>query len=212
MRVLATLLLALTLTQGCVSPGPAAFRDPGFRPSQIRRPAILLRVSLDRTGAFGEGEFSAQERAALPEAYEAALLEGLNVEGILPLDISLTANRSSRGSQEPLEGFDRAQARSRGAAVNADYVVIVDARFYRRELVHCREAGRPFVALTTVATAGFELHRLRAGARLLAEPPGPELQATDLVADCERKRATRRTSQEIMEESVGKVLRRLLKP
>ncbi len=212
MRVLATLLLALTLAQGCVSPGPVAFRDPGFRPSQIRRPAILLRVSLDRTGAFGEGEFSAQERAALPEAYEAALLEGLNAEGILPVDISLVANRSSRGSQEPLEGIDRAQARSRGETVNADYVVIVDVRFYRRELVHCREAGRPFVALTTVATAGLELHRLRAGARLLVEPPGPELQATDLVADCERRRATRRTSQEIMEESVGKVLRRLLKP
>lgn len=212
MRVLATLLLVLTLAQGCVSPGPAAFRDPGFRPSQIRRPAIALRVSLDRTGAFGEGEFSAQERAALPEAYEAALLEGLNVEGILPLDISLTANRSSRGSQEPLQGFDRAQARSRGETVNADYVVIVDARFYRRELVHCREAGRPFVALTTVATAGLEVVRLRDGARLLMEPPRPELQAIDLVADCEQRRATRRTSQEIMEESVGKVLRRLLKP
>ena len=211
MRVLAPLLLALTLVQGCVSPGPAAFRDPGFRPSQIRRPAIALRVSLNRTGAFGEGEFSAQERAALPEAYEAALLEGLNAEGILPVDISLTANRSSRGSQAPLEGFDQAQARSRGEAVNADYVVIVDVRLGRRELVHC-EAGRPFRALTTVAAAGLELVRLRDGARLLVEPPGNELQATDLVADCERRRATRQTSQELMEESVGKVLRRLLKP
>lgn len=213
MRVLSTLLLALTLVQGCVSPGPAGFRDPSFRSSQIRRPAIVLRVSLDRTGAFGEGEFSAQERAALPEAYEAALLERLNAEGIPPADISLTPNRSFRGSRESLEGIDRAQALSRGETVNADYVVIVDVRLSRRELVHCREAGRPFVALTTVATAGLELLRLRDGARLLVEPPGPDLQATDIVADCERRRIARRaSSEETMEESAGKVLQRLLKP
>ena len=210
MRVFATLPLVLTLVQGCSVPaGPTAFRDPGYRPSQIRRVAIALRVSLDRTGVF---PFSAQDRTVLPEAYEAALLEGLNAEGILPVDISLTANRASRGSQEPLEGFDRAQARSRAEAVNADYLVIVDVRLGRRDLVHCREAGRPFGALTTVATAGLELVRLRDGARLLMEPPGTELQATDLTADCTQRRATRRTSQEMMEESVGKVLRRLLKP
>ena len=200
--------------QGCALPsGPVAFRDPGFRPSQIRRPAVALRVSLDRTVTFGEGEFSARERATLPEAYEAALLEGLNAEGILPVDISLAADRSPRGSQRPLEGIDRAEAFSRGWTVSADYLVIVDVRWSRGELFHCRESRRPFTALTTVVTAGLELHRLSDGARLLVEPTGPDLLATDIEADCGRRRIARRASgQELTEASVGKVLRRLLKP
>lgn len=213
MRLLAIVLLALTLVQGCLGAGPTAFRDPSLRASQIRRPAIALTISLDRTALFGEGEFSAQERAAIPETYEATLLQGLNAEGILLADISVTANRSYRGSQWPLEGIDRVQALHRGRSVNADHVVIVDVRLSRRGLVHCREANRPFVALTTVVTAGVELLRTRDGARLLVEPAGPDLETIDVEPDCERTRIARRASgQELMEESVGKVLRRLLKP
>jgi hypothetical protein len=168
---------------------------------------------LDRTGLFGQGEFSAQERASIPEAYEALLLQGLNAEGILPVDMSVTANRSYRGSQSPFEGIDRTQALKRGRSVSADYVMIVDARLSRRDLVHCRESRRPFAALTTVVTAGLELLRAGDGARLLVVPPGPDLETQDIEADCQRGRVSRRASgQEIMEESVGKLLRLLLKP
>jgi hypothetical protein len=212
MPILWMYLLAVLFLQGCLGAGPGAFRDPSFRPAQIRRPAIALTVSLDRTGLFGEGEFSARERASIPEAYETALLEGLNSEGILLADISVTADRSSRGSREPLEGIDRGQALSRGRSVDADHVVIIAVRLHRGELVHCREANRPFVAPTTVIQAALELLRVRDGARLLLEPRGPALEATDVEPDCERRRVTRRASgQELVEESVGKVLKRLLK-
>lgn len=213
MRFLTSVLLALTFLQGCLGAGPAAFREPGFRSSQIRRPAITLQISLDKTGLFGEGEFSAQERASLPEGYEAALLHGLNAEGLLPLDISVTANRAYRGSPSTFETIDRAQALSRARSVNADHVMIIDIRLSRRELVHCRDSRRPFVTLTTVVSAGLELLRARDGARLLVEPSGPDLETIDVEADCEWRRTARRASgQEIMEESVAKVLRLLLKP
>lgn len=212
MRIPAGLLLVAALLQGCLGAGPTPFRDPGFRATQVRRPAIALTVSLEKTGFLGDGEFSAGERASIPEGYETALLEGLNADGILPLDISLTANRSYRGSQPPFEKTDRAQALDRGRSVNADHVMIVDVHLSRRSLVHCRDSRRPFVALTTVVQAGAELLRVRDGARLLVEPPGPDLETTDIEADCEQRRVTRRASgQELMEESVAKVLKLILR-
>lgn len=210
MRIPAALLLVAALLHGCLGSGPTAFRDPGFRATLIRRPAIALTVSLDKTGFLGDGEFSASERASIPEGYETALLEGLNTEGILPLDISLTVNRSYRGSQPPFETIDRARALDRGQNVNADHVMIVDVHLGRRSLVHCRDSRRPFVALTTVVQAGVELLRVRDGARLLVEPPGPDLETTDIEADCEQRRVARRASgQELIEQSVGKVLKLL---
>jgi len=171
---------------------------------------VVLQISLDRTGFLGEGEFSARERDSIPEGYETALLEGLNTEGVLPLDISLTANRSYRGSR-PFETIDRAQALHRGRSVNADHVMIVDVHLSRRDLVHCRDSRRPFVALTTVVRAGVEVLRVRDGARVLVEPPGQALETTDIEADCGERRVARRASgQELMEESVGKVLKLLL--
>jgi len=44
------------------------------------------------------------------------------------------------------------------------------------------------------------------------EPPGPDLETTDIEADCEQRRVARRASgQELIEQSVGKVLKLLLK-
>jgi len=214
LRRLATLLLlpvALGLP-GCGISEPRAFRHPDFTPLNIRRPAVLLQVSLDQAALLGEGERSPRERSSIPEAFEIALLEGLNAEGILPVDVTLSARRSTPAGRAPFEGIDRRQALDRGRALDADVVVIVGAVLSRLDLVFCREGRRPFIARTTLWTLGAEILRVADRARLLVEPPGPTLQLGDVEPDCERGGIGRRLSvQELLDAAVHRILSLLLR-
>ena len=210
-RFIALPFLVVFLLQGCATPGPAALRHPAFRPAEIRRPFVVLQVSLEHTGFIGEGEFSAQERASIPEALEIALLEALNAEGIIPGEVTLSARRSSRDSAASLEGIDRKQALERARALKADVVMILDVSLSRRDLVYCREERRRFVARTTLWALGAEVLRVADGARLLVEPPGPALRQGDVEPECDRGRVARRLSaQELVDRVVERGLSLLL--
>lgn len=211
LRIVALSLLLVTLSaHGCVTPEPRAFRHPGFNPLEIRRPALVLQLSLGQTGFPGEGEFSPRKENSFPSAFEIALLEGFNTEGILPVDVTLSTRRSPGGT--PFEGIDRRQALDRGRALHADIVVILDATFSRRDLVFCREERRPFITRATLWMLGVEVLRVGDGTPLLVEPPGPALQLSDIEPDCERGRIERRRStQELLHLAVQKVLALLLR-
>ena len=197
------LLTAFWLLHGCVEPAPVAMRDPAYRPSEIRRPAVVLQVSLDQSG-FGEGEFTSQERAGLPEQFEAGLIEGLNARGIFPLDVALIALRAYRGESDPIERLDRTPPLARARTLKADFLLVVDMRLSRRDLVYCREVRRPFLARgTTVVAVTLEVLRVSDGARLLLEPPDANLKLTDVEAECAPERRVRRLSTEEMADAAA---------
>jgi len=208
----ATLVTALWLLQACASPAPVALRDPAYRPSEIRRPAVVLQVSLDQTG-FGEGEFTSQERAGLPEQLEAGLIEGLNTRGIFPLDVALIALRAYRGTPNPIDGLDRTPALARARTLKADVLLVMDMHLSRRDLVHCREVRRPFLARgTTVLAVTLEVLRVSDGARLLLEPPDAGLTLTDVEAQCAPERRVRRLSaEEMTDAAVSRIVALLMK-
>jgi len=178
---------------------------------------VVLQVSLEQTDLFGEGEFSRRERRSIPDAVELALLEGLNAEGILPVDVTLSAQRSSRNSAGAFERIDRTQAIERARTLHADVVLIADVSLSRRDLVYCRAGtraggagGRPFVARTTLWTLGAEALRVADGIRLLVEPPGPARRLEDVEPDCDSGRISRRLSVEEMAQRAAQELLVLL--
>ena len=212
MRNLGLLLTTLWLLHGCASPAPVAVRDPAYHPAEIRRPAVTLQVSLNQTG-FGEGEFTSQERAGLPEQLEAGFIEGLNARGIFPLDVALTALRAYRGGADPLGGLDRGQALARARSLQADVLLVVDMHLSRRDLVFCRGGGRPVLARgITVMALTLEVLRVSDGARLLLEPPDAGLTLTDMEAECAPDRRLRRLSAaEMSEGAASRIVTRLMK-
>ncbi|MBI4611919.1 MAG: hypothetical protein HY726_23250 [Candidatus Rokubacteria bacterium] len=203
------LLLLALLAWGCATPAPATFRHPDFRPDAIRRPAVLIRVSLDRTAAPGDGGLSPRARSPLADAFEIGFLEGLNARGILPLDTTLSAHLGDRPL--PVPQAERQRALERARALKADAMLIVSVVVSRLDLVYCRDARRPFAARTTLWTVSAEVLRVADGARLLFEPPSPGLRLTDVEPDCDAGRIERRlSSQELLDAAVQRSLSVLL--
>lgn len=206
---------ALLAASGCATPelGPAGpWRDPAFRPSAVRQPAVYLQVSLERAG-MGSGPFSAEERAAIPERYETAVQEALNGAGILPVEITLEARRAEKTNDLPLAGLKPAAALARAREIGADHLVIVDARLSRRDLALCRQGGRALVGTATYWEAGLEVLRVSDGVRVLVEPPGAEQRVLDLEVDCQQGRLIRRKAMdEMIEESANRTLEPLARP
>lgn len=211
------LVVSITLlaAAGCATGepgGPAPWRDPAFRPSALRRPAVFLQVSLERIG-LGSGPFSSQERASIPERYESAVQEALNGLGILPVDLTFDAKRSVKNSDQPLDGLDLARALARARATGADHLVVLDARLSRRDLLHCRDGRRALVGTTTFWEAGLEVLRVSDGTRLLLEPPGDDQRVLDIEVDCRQGRLIRRKGMdEMIEESVKRAIAPLSRP
>lgn len=200
----ALVLLAL-LAWGCTTGAPRAMRHPEFSAAAIRRPAVVLRLAVDETGPSAPGALSARERSALPEAFEIAFLEGLNAEGILPVDSTLSHRPVPRDTRAGAS--ERIQALERARTLGADVLVIVSASVSRLDLIYCRETRGPFVARTTLWRIGVEVLRPADGAALLFEPPGPALSLTDVEPDCEGGRIGRRlTPQELLDETVQRSL------
>jgi hypothetical protein len=186
-------LLLVALVTACAGPARQAGpeRAPDFRPVEVRQPAIVLRVRL------AAGRFSDRERELLPATYEGALLEGLDARAILPRDVQ-------QGDLDP------ATALARARAVGADHAMLVDVELTRGEPSFCAEGRRPFRASATTWTQTVTVLRATDGATRLALT-GPLLVVTDLDADCDDPRQSRRRSPaETVSEAVSRLLTRLL--
>ncbi len=190
-------LLTLSLLSGCASStSSTALREPGFRATTIRRPALLVRVNV-------ADDVGQRERARIPEDYQAAVVEGLDRLGILALDVAVAPS----GRSQALDGIDRTSALTRAREAGAEHLVIVDARLSRGDLPHCKERGRRLVGPTTYWDAALEIDRVSDGKPLFVEPPGEELRAVDVELDCKTGRLIRRRSMdELINDSVGLVL------
>jgi hypothetical protein len=192
----AALLAALLTASGCAVGGTPASREPGFRAASVRRPALLVRVSVP-------AELDQRDRDRISENYQAAVVEGLERLGILAVDMATVPGTSSR----PLEGLDRPAALRRAREAGAEQLVIVDARLAKDTLTHCRRAGRAVSGSTTFWDVGLEIRRVADTQPLLVEPPGEDLRAVDVELDCKTGRLIRRKSMdEIITDSVGLVL------
>jgi len=191
-------LLAAGLLSACASGSSSddIVREPGFRASSIRRPALLVRVGIDET-------MSERERARIPEDYQAAIVEGLDRLGILLVDVAMVPSGRSR----PLQGIDRPPALARAREAGAEHLLIVDARLSRGDLGHCRRGGRALIGLTVYWDAALEIDRVSDGKRLYVEPPAEDMRVVDVELDCKTGKLIRRRSMdELINDSVGLVL------
>ena len=192
-------LAALLAASGCAGGfggGSIASREPGFRATSVRRPALLVRVSVPV-------ELDKRERDRIPENYEAAVVEGLDRVGILAVDLASVPGTSAR----PLEGLDRAAALSRAREAGAEQLVIVDARLSQGLLTHCKQSGRARSGPTTFWDVGLEIRRVSDTQPLLVEPPAEDVRAVDVELDCKTGRLIRRKSMdELITDFVGLVL------
>jgi len=192
----AALLAALLTASGCAGGGTPASREPGFRAASVRRPALLVRVTVP-------AELDQRDRDRISENYQAAVLEGLERLGILAVDMATVPGTSSR----PLEGLDRPAALRRAREAGAEQLVIVDARLAKDTLTHCRRAGRAVSGSTTFWDVGLEIRRVADTQPLLVEPPAEDFRAVDVELDCKTGRLIRRKSMdELITDSVGLVL------
>lgn len=191
-------LLAAGLLSACASGSSSddIVREPGFRASSIRRPALLVRVGIDET-------MSERERARIPEDYQAAIVEGLDRLGILLVDVAMVPPGRSRA----LQGIDRPPALARAREAGAEHLLIVDARLSRGDLSHCRRGGRALIGLTVYWDAALEIDRVSDGKRLYVEPPAEDMRVVDVELDCKTGKLIRRRSMdELINDSVGLVL------
>jgi len=192
----AALLAALLTASGCAGGGTPASREPGFRAASVRRPALLVRVTVP-------AELDQRDRDRISENYQAAVVEGLERLGILVVDMATVPGTSSR----PLEGLDRPAALRRAREAGAEQLVIVDARLAKDTLTHCRRAGRAVSGSTTFWDVGLEIRRVADTQPLLVEPPAEDFRAVDVELDCKTGRLIRRKSMdELITDSVGLVL------
>ena len=191
-------MLALLAAWGCAGSlgGTPASREPGFRATSVRRPALLIRVSVPP-------ELSKRESDRIVEDYQAAVLESLERMGILVVDMATAPGSSSR----PLQGLDRPAALGRAREAGAEQLVIVDARLGRDNLTHCKQMGRARSGPTTFWDVGVEIRRVSDTQPLLVEPPAEDLRAVDVELDCKTGRLIRRKSMdELISDSVGLAL------
>src|SRR5262245_45244267 len=147
-------LLAIGLLSACAlgSSSDDIVREPGFRASATRRPALLVRVAVDET-------LSDRERARIPEDYQAAIVEGLDRMGILLVDVATVSPSRSRA----LQGIERPPALTRAREAGAEHLVIVDARLSRGDLRHCQRGGRALISPTASWAGALEIERRSGG-------------------------------------------------
>src|SRR5205823_8549892 len=119
-------LLGLAAT-ACVSPGgvePGPIRAADFRPTQVRQPAVVVRL------AFA-GQLSEREREALPAEYEGALLEGLNTRAVLAKDVEILAQGDAQ--------LDEHAALPRPPPLSALHTLVLDVRVAPGAPRFCRD-------------------------------------------------------------------------
>src|SRR2546428_8498382 len=185
----------------CASAGgvePVPIRAADFRPAQIRQPAFVVRL------AFA-GQRSDREREALPVEYEGALLEGLNARAVLAKDVQVLAGDDAK--------LDAHAALERARTLGADHAIVVDVRVATGEMIFCRGSRRPFQAPVTVWSQSVQVLRSSDGAARLAIPEDAGLTVTDLDADCDDPRASRRLpTSDVIASAVARLLTRVVGP
>jgi len=195
MRAMRRLVLVALLVAGCATGlgGPSAMRAPGYRGAEVRRPALTVRLG------FGPGDFTKQERAELPEVYTTALLDALNAQAVVPVDVQVTTGK-----------LDRAAAVARARDVGADQAVIVEATAGRGLRTYCRNSRRMFTTRVTGLVARVDVVRVTDGQTRLTEP---DIEAGDFEEDCDAPKESRRLgADELIADSVRKVLAKMLRP
>jgi hypothetical protein len=196
--MLAWVLGAALLAAACASPPrdtPVSPATPvaSFSAQEIRQPAILVRVTA-RAGAL-----EPRERDRLADAYEGALLEGFDRRGLPPLDVQRAATALDAGS-----------ALARAREVGADHAIVVEVTVERASRLFCRGGRRPFEVTTTIWAQQAHVLRATDGARRLSVD-GPAVTVTDVEANCDDPRASRRRDgPETIREAVNRLLARLL--
>ncbi len=170
-------------------------RAADFRPSEIRQPAVFVSV------VIGPGDFSDRERAAAPEDYEGALLEGLNARAVLAKDVRLVKTAK----------IDPRQALGRAREVQADHAILIAVRVEQSREIFCRQTRRPFAATVRIWSQELQVLRASDGATRLVVPPEDALSVADLEPSCDDPRVSRRRSPaETLNSAVDKLLTRLL--
>ena len=173
--------------------GPTGVRGTDYRGDEIRRPAITMHLGL------GEGDFTKQERATLPELYTVALLEALNAEAVLPVDVRVGGGR-----------LDRTAAVARAREVGADQAVVVDATVARRRRTYCRHTRRTFTTGITEWVVRVDVVRASDRETRLLEPG---IQTTDFREDCDAPESSQRLGpNDAIRASVQKVVGTILRP
>jgi hypothetical protein len=186
---------ALLAAAACATPRsePPASSARDFHAKEIRSPAILVRVT-GRAGAL-----ESRERERMADAYEGALLDGLDRLGVPPRDV-----------QRAADGLDARGAVARAREVGADHVILVEATVERASRLFCRGSRRPFEVMTTIFAQRAQILRAADGARRVSVD-GPAVTVTDVEANCDDPRASRRRDgPETIREAVSRLLARLL--
>jgi hypothetical protein len=193
-----TPLLALAVIGAACAPfdtGPLPTRAVDYKASEIRRPAVYVRVS------FGSGAWDARERASLPARYEGALLEGLNTKAVLARDVQLVPERDAK--------FDAGAALARARAIGADHAILIDVRISQGMTTFCGETRRPFRGPAMVLEQEVEVLRASDGATRL-RVVRPALAVPNVEIDCDNPReARRRTAEETLGAAVDRLLVRV---
>src|SRR3990170_1016896 len=178
---------------------PAPTRAPDFRPEQVRRPLVLVRL------VRGPGEWEERESRALPDEYQGALLEALNARAVLAREVQVRGERDGR--------LDAPAALARARELGADHAVLVEIRVAQVQAVFCRDSRRAFRAAATLWSQSLRVLRAADGAVRLAVAPGSSLDLLDVEADCESPRESRRRSAgETIDEAVRRMLGRVVGP
>jgi len=199
-RLTALLALAALFT-GCASldAGPVPTRAVDFKPSEIRQPAVYVRLS------FGPGEWNPGDRATLPAGYESALLEGLNAKAVLARDVQMIPERDTR--------FDGPAALARARTIGADHAILVDVLVSHGVATFCTETSRPLRGPAMVLSQEVEVLRASDGAARLRIIRGSGLGVANVEVDCQNPRdARRRTPEETLGAAVEKLLVRVFGP
>src|SRR3970040_185628 len=159
--LLAVLALLLAACGEVLRGEPAPTRAPDFRPEQVRRPLVLVRL------VRGPGEWEERESRALPDEYQGALLEALNARAVLAREVQVRGERDGRLDAPPA----LARARELGAA----HAVLVEIRVAQVQAVFCRDSRRAFRAAATLWSQSLRVLRAADGAVRLAGAPGASL-------------------------------------
>lgn len=194
-------LVVLTVLLAACAPfdtGPLPTRAVDFKSSEIRQPAVYVRLS------FGAGEWDARERAALPGQYEGALLEGLNAKAVLAKDVQVVPERDT--------GFDGRSALTRARALGADHAILVDVQVTQGVATFCAETRRPLRGPAMVLQQEVEVLRASDGAARL-RVVRPALAVANVEIDCDKPREARMlTAEETLGAAVDKLLVRVFGP
>ena len=178
---------------------PAPARAPDFRPEQVRRPLVLVRL------VRGAGRWEERESRALPDEYQGALLEALNARAVLAREVQVRGERE--GGLEPRAALARARE------VGADHAVLVEIRVSQVQPVFCRDGRRPFRAAATLWSQSLQVLRAQDGAVRLSVAAGSALDLLDVEPDCENPGESRqRSAGEVIDEAVRRMLGRVVGP